>query len=659
MFPPLGPLVAVLGGSLWIIRWLIRRWPKPETLTWFEDLSVEGRQNPDSNRVLTSFVLSHLQNNRSLQMSELHMDIMPGANEPGFGGLRPAQEANSIPGFVTADHPIKIGSVEFSPGDALGYFRRWFDRPNKQYLLGWLLASDTEATAVARLVDNAKKTKRHIARKCVWRSHTVGSNARSQAIADLSAQIVVDMGKSKITTNWQSFRSFHDGMNRLQLDQTWILEPANITEARRSFEDALTYDASNWMARFQLALLLCKENEPRAALEHLAILESILKCALEQKAAGWTSDPKESYPKWSRMRPKQAEDTCAEGSPAFKRLLRHLHDYPECPFLVLYNKAIALSSLPDSEHKREAVELLEQLSRVKDDPDIVPEFKKCAERLSDRSYIELKLYSLSSQAHILASVQASHSIRSSWSADRLKQINEKLCHIEDLCLQRQQEHWGSLQTARAVAHGAAARVLAEEGHVNDASKHLHEALAAEPKFVGAYLQLAELYIREKEKLVPRWDLLAESQLRHAAEINPKCQETQLILAALYCEPLIGRIVEADCILQKLHDVPEANLLLIKNALDNSKSDCQVLEPLRRLCRQIRLRAGSGEQAVQKLKQLQSESCLTLVQSNSQFCQLLDSLRTILRENLSQVQEEKRLLEAIQHCGVPANFAAAV
>ena len=522
------------------------------------------------------------------------------------------------------------------------------------------VVSDNDATSVARLVANEKKFKGQLGREHVWRAHVVGPQARERAIADLSAQIIVGMGKSTITTNWQSFRSFHAGIKRLHLDRPLILQPTDVAEARRSFEDALHYDPSNWMARFQLALLLCRENEPRAALEHLAILESILKRALEQQTAGVVSKHLAAVnPKLTSTAARQAaEDICSEGSPAFQELLRHLGEYPECPFLVLYNKAIALASLPNCEGTREALALLDELSGVKDHPNAIPAFKQCAEQLTDRSYVELKLYSLSGKAHVLASraSQCPALTNNGGLRDRAEQIKEILKKIDGLCLQKQQEHCGSLQTARAVALSAAARVVAEEANAACASKYLHEVLAAEPKFVEAYLQLAELYIREKERLGPRWDLLAETQLRHAAEIYPSCQNAQLLLAVLYCEPLVGKSEEVVNVLQQLHSLPEANLLLAKSAIANCKSDCEILEPLERLCRQIHLRAGFGEGAVRELDQLLSSSCLTVGQFNSRFGQLPDLLSPILRENLASIEEEKQLLEAIQQFRLPANTA---
>jgi hypothetical protein len=158
------------------------------------------------------------------------------------------------------------------------------------------------------------------------------------------------------------------------------------------------------MARFQLALLLCDENEPRAVLEHLAILESILARALEQTAGAGSKHSARGDAKLTRMKSRhRVEDICSNENQAFQALVGHLRQYPECPFLVLYNKAITLSTLPGGERTREAITLLDQLLEVKEDPNGIPAFKQCAEQLTDRSYVELKLYSLSAKAHILAS----------------------------------------------------------------------------------------------------------------------------------------------------------------------------------------------------------------------------------------------------------------
>jgi hypothetical protein len=663
-YPPLGPIVVVVSSIvgiallLLIVRWSIRRGPHPQTLTSFEDFSRDSPEDSDSNRVLTSSVLSQLQGLQPLRMAGLHMDIMPGANEPGFGGLRPSQDTGVIQGFVPDDKVIKIGSVEFSSSVLASIFR-WFDRPNKEYLLGWLRSSENNATAAARLVNREKKSK--LDPEHAWRVQIVGPHARERAINDLTAQMIVGMGKTVISTDWRSFRSFRDGIRTLNPDNASNQELTRVATARKSFEEALTYDPANWMARFQLALALCLEDEPRLALEHFAVLESVFERALAQERPEnpGASTEVDVDLKSFETTPALAKDaSCSKGAPAFQNLLIHIYKNPECPFVVLYNKAMALSALPDEEGFRKAIDLLRKLSELEANPDVFPKFKRC--KISDRSALELKLYALSSRAHILASrglAECSHQDGLTKHSDHGKQIQSIVSTIEDLCLSKQEEHWRSLETARAVAYSALARVFAAAGCAWEASENLRKALAAEPMFVEAYLQISEIYIREKDQISARWEQLAESWLKRALEVNAKCQHAQMLLARLYSEPRVGRVEEAIRILQRLPELPEANLLLIRNELDNCTGEGELVTQAGRLFCQIRLRSGSGTKANGELKNLLSKPSLKSLPSVGRFDQLMSSLEPILEEDLSRTEDEERIQKVLQEITPAPEFAA--
>src|SRR5205823_2125137 len=103
---------------IFILRATIRAFPKAATLTSFEEVS-EAADKGDRNRALTVRLLSLLENPKPLQMPELQMDMMPGADEPGFGGLRPALNMDSAAVYVPSDHPIKVGALEFTLSDLI------------------------------------------------------------------------------------------------------------------------------------------------------------------------------------------------------------------------------------------------------------------------------------------------------------------------------------------------------------------------------------------------------------------------------------------------------------------------------------------------------------------------------------------------------------
>src|SRR5260370_20255525 len=160
-------------------------------------------------------------------------------------------------------------------------------------------------------------------------------------------------------------------------------------------------------------------------------------------------------------------------------------------------------------------------------------YNEMAEGLGHRSRTELALYDLSAKANILARVPDAPCSRPgaalqdviSSEAEQIRAITEAIGRI---CLQEQEQHWQSLQTARAVSLTALARVLTDKAQEAEAERLLHEALAAEPGFVGAYLHLAELYLRAPRRLAATWPSKAEWVLKRALEFSPGCSKASFL-----------------------------------------------------------------------------------------------------------------------------------
>jgi hypothetical protein len=564
--------VGVLIGLLWAWSRCLRLFPRKGTLVSFEDLTVPRSDRPEKSRILTQLILDLLQNPRPVQMSDLQMDIMPGLKEPGFGNLQPAITMVSVAEYEPSENPMKIGMVEFSIRDLHALFSRYFARPHNQYLEGWLIAEDGGFDAGARLVNYARKpvlrprrpersgqSDSHSPRRHTdltqepgddadspleWRVRKGGDGARFEAIADLAAQILVDTGNSTLTNSWQSFRCFNRALS-LRDDQETPKPradhqrsgPSTLTAARGHLERAVAHDPSNWIARFSLALTLSRDDEADVALKHLIMLEKVVKRA------------------WSSVRLKrdsEAYHRLRAERPAFCNVVDHLKDYPECAFLILYNKAVALQNvdanrLAESREVRSlehAANIFAQISRLDEHRDVhledpYPEIAKY-ERLSDRSRVELSLYALSALADLLADAPESLAPPPGLnrSLSRANQIKALLEAVEGLCERKQEEHWRSLQTARAVTLTAHASALEKEGRLSDARDALLSALAAEPRFVKASLRLAEFYLKQTG---PTWLLHAKSILEHVLDVNPACEHAAVLLQRLNADPALAAV----------------------------------------------------------------------------------------------------------------------
>ncbi len=172
--------------------------------------------------------------------------------------------------------------------------------------------------------DEKAKPRESKPRHKTWQVQRAGPDARAQAIADLAAQILVDTGKSTLTHNWRSFRSFHEA---IKLRQRQDSRPGadDLTAARDHLEQAVIHDPSNWIARFNLALTLCRRQSGAHSAEAL-------------RAAGVRDRARLAGYRCTLARRARDGRHSRTSSTTFRR-------YPECAFLILYNKAVALATL--------------------------------------------------------------------------------------------------------------------------------------------------------------------------------------------------------------------------------------------------------------------------------------------------------------------------
>jgi tetratricopeptide (TPR) repeat protein len=498
-------LGAAIVASVWWSRHRHRSPHGDSTAAYFEDLTQPPDKRVEANVVLTRTLLNQLQNPVPVGIWTLQMDTMPGSNEPGFGGLQSALDTNPIEGFKLADRPMKVAGIEFSLQDAWTLVSRAFARPHAVNLIGWLSESSDRVDAYAELTDRLNAGQNR-----TWRVHAVGKGARESAIADLSAQILVGTGKSTVTHDAKSLRSFHEAIKLRQGIQPCSKD---LALARNYLEEAVIYDPSNWIARFNLALTLCRTGSPQVALKHFDLLEDVIHRA-------WRSH-------------ERPEEPCSN-APAFRDVRDHLKKYPECLFLILYNKAMAQAATQDVNLRPEALSQLKQIGKLRDmdGAETLPEpYNRIASKLSERARCELSLYGLGAQAMVLAS-PSYRRCDEPVPASEASCVEALLKEIDGLCNKMQERHWRAIQTARAVALSASARLVAIQGNVRLACERLNEAIAAEPRLVEGYLLLAELQIRFETQCAHDWRSRAELLLKRVLELNSECTHAMSLLTRL-------------------------------------------------------------------------------------------------------------------------------
>jgi tetratricopeptide (TPR) repeat protein len=241
-----------------------------------------------------------------------------------------------------------------------------------------------------------------------WKAEREPNGNRREMIQDLTAQIIVDLKVSEITTDWRSYRSFCQGLDSLSAAE--MAENRGncqcVESARNYFQTALGFDPANWMARFYLAVSLCRCGESEIAVSHFSILKRILSesDALLGKRNKWYKRLKKS------------------SSP----IVRHLRQYPQCPFLVLYNLAMALSGTLRSCELDQALGTLDKISQaVEGKPNTHVDFGNCAELLWDADRDRFAMLALSARTSILA-MQMEYELRQKEVEPKLAKLQSKV-----------------------------------------------------------------------------------------------------------------------------------------------------------------------------------------------------------------------------------------
>jgi len=534
-----------------VFRFLITLFPRSGIVVSFSDLDAESGAASASSRSLTAELLFFLEDPEPLAIKGLRMNTMPGTDQPAFGVVRPAQAMTQAPEFSSSKHPMKLGAVEFGLDDVARIFNLFFERPNQGSLVGWLSCGQGSAVAAAELTQRGFRRRK----QGPWRATAVGEDARREVLARIAAQILVDVRDCRFTDSWQSLKACQDGIKIMRADAGMF----NSAKARRCFEAALEYDSANWIARFYLALSLCAEEagKPALALRHFRMLDQVLSVAEREQAFEDLRRVKLAEMKGQRIRrfflahrarmrayvANRRDHQRLAAPPRLTGLLMHLVNYPECPFILQYNIAIAVEELQTIGGTRE-FEPPSDTGVIWKDPleclrGIVAScdprtssscsYPRYAELLGEREKLELSMFALSAQAHIISrrgGAGCLHAIEK-----LLEDLEHTVCQARDKarCFGLRVESWRTVETTRGVALASLGRVLAHDQELTanqEARNRLYEAIACEPYLVDAYLQLGRLYMHWQTYFAKNWQERAKSLLTRASEINPTCRQTK-------------------------------------------------------------------------------------------------------------------------------------
>lgn len=495
-------LILVAIGLLVAGRWVIRRLPPADrTALALEDLTAPTNERNAKNRVLTRELMTSI---KSLGVggadsSSAEIDDTPDLDGALLVNLQVV--GTGLEAFESTIHdetPLKLGFVSFSPRQLLSLGAVYFRKRSKQELTGSLAAVGTRVLLAVDLEEpNGKPPRR-------WAVAAKGADARSEALEDMATRIVLDDRGSKVSTNWQSFRSYRSAMSALDdAAKSSVKREESLQAARSAFQRALDRDPANLLARFNLSNVLRKLGDNEAAVEHYAFLERLVE----------SGDPQNQ-------------------SAAAQTLLR---EHPDFLFIVRYNRASALAKIEDWDCHKKAVELLERvIAEIDDEP--LPE--------EDRTRLQLLVRATRSSTWVFELEQMRHEAgKDNERKSIVGQIQAIRDYVEKLPTKERVPGWTTYVTARGTVQNAVGRAYYLVGRNDDAYEALERALSMTPDFGDARVNLASLLMRQKGRY-SRWSQRAEEQLKRALELSPHDRKARFMLGLLYRDPAVNRIEAA-------------------------------------------------------------------------------------------------------------------
>lgn len=447
--------------------------------------------------------------------------------------------------------PVKFGPFSITTKQLFTYFFLLFKPRYESTLYGVLSKEDNRLVlrveTKSRRVSIGKKSRRKSVAPVNFEAVETGTDfsARESVLLGVVSQFLVSIATVIITEDWRSLKNFLEAEELLsQACADSVEDEKPLTDAQKKLTTSLRYDPSNWMARYKIATVLGKMGKDREACEQFEYIEKILN----------------SKSLWESLH--------------FKELLK---SRPDFLWIAWYNQAICRSRRK-GELSKKGREYLEELKR--DAEDIL----KNGKNLDLKANSKLK-YSPVYKEVIINAVQANRILiltRGALAAarcnlledlteridnqpylpenyileDEKKKVFEEIVNDEQWLYEYVKKiakgEWQVYAQAHAAAQNAVGRANFLMKNYEDAKKFLEWAIGYQmpANFSYPYINLAEVYIKCKDKLDNSWGNLAENLLKNVLAVSPDNKKANYLMGVLLAQPELKRYDEALTFLDK-------------------------------------------------------------------------------------------------------------
>ena len=568
--------LAYIGAALAIsfLIWKLRkrRSPSDETIITLQDLTAQGPDREAANQLLTQeFLLETriLAGGRIDPLDESGEDraILPGpsgqlASEFTSGPeLEPEKSLSTLASiselparFSDVDKliqdgtPVKFGPLAFSPKQLFAFLASYTRRPPRYTLVGSLTGGQGGLMlTIRRLGRNNKPMSTKL-----WRAVGSGSNARTEVVRDVAAQVAVEI--CQVTTDWRSLRDYRKALGALANESGEDRGGQRQEEALQWLGRSLYFDPSNWIARFNMAIVLHNLGRFEDAIEQLKRLQEM------------------------------AGESARRAHPALSRCLQHS---PEFEPIIRYNQGACFARLKAWEYHKEAINILESViewAKV----DALPSESKALKLYKQKARLEMlgrsalasslnfELEQLGTGKRLLDIDQKRRRLRQD---NIIKKIMEIRAWFQNLPPERIRLHPREYTLSSGIVEHAVGRAYHLLNRHADSIKALRRAIAIDPSQVEGYVDLALAHLKIKQ--APDWQRQVEENLVKALGLNPFNQKAHYLLGQLYVHPSMGQYEAAKDHFKKCGLAPWGLFQLAKIQGDRDLNYSEALDSLRK------------------------------------------------------------------------------
>jgi tetratricopeptide (TPR) repeat protein len=407
----------------------------------------------------------------------------------GGGSSASIKPVAHIPGLdsLLSTVPVVVGPLQFTPAALWGLLLSVFQPRHSRTLAGALFVQGTRTAVNARLLTKTGA----IHQNAWWLLSADGADSRRAVLRQITARVTIEISDGRSISNHpQSLEATMLGMDLLRASPTAAPSQATQHAAATAFQNAVGYDPGNWMARFNLSVLLRQLGNEEEAIQHCKMLRDLL---------------------GSRNRPASLE--------------YYVKAHPHFGASIEYNQALALAQVRTWNANKEAIQLLDSLIARRDD-------------------LLSPLAESARAAALLFQFDGFH--KNPDASKPQKEVEEKVTgavrKLDALAQTRVSSR--SLELARCVALNARGYIADKNGDREAARNDFETAATLNPDFVDVHLNLGRLYRHGGNRLATDWIVRAKSHITMAISLQPENREANYQMGRLLADEAVRKFSEA-------------------------------------------------------------------------------------------------------------------